>query len=58
MVKHIPYEIDRIACKECGYTTCMAFAAALSKSETTPDKCPDFQDPISLLSVRIPPKVI
>jgi len=34
-------------CKECGYTTCMAFAAALSKSETTPNKCPDFQDPIS-----------
>jgi DNA-binding CsgD family transcriptional regulator/ArsR family metal-binding transcriptional regulator len=34
-------------CKECEYTTCMAFAAALSKSETTPDKCPDFQDPIS-----------
>jgi DNA-binding NarL/FixJ family response regulator len=25
----------------------MAFAAALSKSETTPNKCPDFQDPIS-----------
>ena len=34
-------------CKECGYTTCMAFAAAISKSETTPDKCPDFRDPIS-----------
>ena len=34
-------------CKECGYTTCMAFAAAISKSETTPDKCPDFRDRIS-----------
>ena len=34
-------------CKECSYPTCMAFAAALSKSETTPDKCPDFRDPIS-----------
>jgi len=34
-------------CKECGYPTCMAFAAAISKSETTPDKCPDFIDPIS-----------
>jgi DNA-binding CsgD family transcriptional regulator/ArsR family metal-binding transcriptional regulator len=34
-------------CKECGYTTCMAFAAALSECETTPDKCPDFSDPIS-----------
>jgi DNA-binding CsgD family transcriptional regulator/ArsR family metal-binding transcriptional regulator len=34
-------------CKECGYTTCMAFAAAISKSETIPDKCPYFRDPIS-----------
>jgi len=34
-------------CKECGYTTCMAFASAISKSETTPDKCPDFRNPIS-----------
>ena len=34
-------------CKECSYPTCMAFAAALSKSETTPDQCPDFRDPIS-----------
>ena len=25
----------------------MAFAAAISKSETTPGKCPDFRDPIS-----------
>ncbi len=34
-------------CKECGYATCMAFAAALSKSETTPDLCPYFSEPIS-----------
>jgi DNA-binding CsgD family transcriptional regulator len=34
-------------CKECGYPTCMAFAAALSKSETTPDICPYFSEPIS-----------
>ncbi|MGV7224241.1 MAG: LuxR C-terminal-related transcriptional regulator [Nitrospinales bacterium] len=39
--------VPRTNCKECGYTTCMAFAAAISKSETTPDKCPDFRDPIS-----------
>ena len=39
--------VPQTNCKECGYTTCMAFAAAISKSETTPDKCPDFQDPIS-----------
>ena len=34
-------------CKECGHTTCMAFAAALSKSEAIPNKCPYFRDPIS-----------
>ena len=33
-------------CKECGYQTCMAFAAALSKNEITPDQCPDFSKPI------------
>lgn len=34
-------------CKECGFATCMAFAAALSKGGTTPDQCPDFSKPIS-----------
>ena len=34
-------------CKECGYQTCIAFAAALSKNETTPDQCTDFIAPIS-----------
>ncbi len=34
-------------CKECGFPTCMAFAAAISKGEATPDQCPDFIDPIS-----------
>jgi ArsR family metal-binding transcriptional regulator/DNA-binding CsgD family transcriptional regulator len=34
-------------CKECGYATCMAFSAALRNSETAPDKCPDFVEPIS-----------
>lgn len=33
-------------CKECGFTTCMAFAAALSQSKTTPDICPHFTQPI------------
>ena len=28
-------------CKECGYATCMAFAAALSKGEVPYDLCPD-----------------
>jgi DNA-binding CsgD family transcriptional regulator/ArsR family metal-binding transcriptional regulator len=34
-------------CKKCGYQTCVAFAAALSKNKTTPDQCPDFSKPIS-----------
>ncbi len=34
-------------CKECGYASCMAYAAFLSKSETTTDQCPYFIQPIS-----------
>jgi len=34
-------------CKKCGFLTCMAFAGALSQRQTTPDKCPDFTDPIT-----------
>jgi len=34
-------------CKKCGFQTCMAFAGALSQRQTTPDKCPDFSDPIA-----------
>lgn len=37
-------------CRECGYTTCMAFAAALSKSKTIPDKCPGFREPMSKIA--------
>lgn len=28
-------------CRECGFPTCMAFAAALTKKETDLDQCPD-----------------
>ncbi len=34
-------------CRECGFTTCMAFAAALTQSKTGPDQCPYFAEPIS-----------
>lgn len=34
-------------CKKCGYNTCMAFAAMLSKQKTQPDKCPHIGVPIS-----------
>jgi ArsR family metal-binding transcriptional regulator/DNA-binding CsgD family transcriptional regulator len=39
--------VPQTNCKDCGYTTCMAFAAALSKGETTPDRCPGFREPMS-----------
>ncbi|MCP4108974.1 MAG: hypothetical protein GY749_26160 [Desulfobacteraceae bacterium] len=38
-------------CKECGFLTCLAFAAALSKAQTTPDRCPGFSSPISETAV-------
>lgn len=34
-------------CGECGLKTCMAFAAALSKQDTVPDRCPALNPPIS-----------
>ena len=34
-------------CKKCGFLTCMAFAGALNQRKTTPDKCPDFSEPIA-----------
>jgi DNA-binding CsgD family transcriptional regulator/ArsR family metal-binding transcriptional regulator len=33
-------------CKECGFPTCLAFAGALSKKQTTPDQCPGFARPL------------
>ena len=34
-------------CRECGFTICMAFAAALTQSKTDPDQCSYFAKPIS-----------
>lgn len=34
-------------CRQCGFQTCTAFAAALSRNMTTPSKCPYFSTPIS-----------
>jgi len=34
-------------CRECGFATCMAFAAALSRQQTFPDWCPEFSRPIA-----------
>jgi len=33
-------------CKTCGFTTCMAFAAALSRHTAAPQQCPDLSPPL------------
>lgn len=38
-------------CQKCGFATCLAFAAALSKSQTSPDQCPGLSQPISQYAV-------
>ncbi len=38
-------------CRECGYAACLAFAGALSKGRTSPDKCPGINKPISTMAV-------
>lgn len=35
-------------CRTCGFATCMAFAAAISRRKTAPRRCPGFCSPISL----------
>ncbi len=39
--------LPRTNCRECGFPTCMAFAAAVSKQETVPSRCPGFSRPIA-----------
>jgi DNA-binding CsgD family transcriptional regulator/ArsR family metal-binding transcriptional regulator len=39
--------LPRTNCRECGFPTCMAFAAAVSKQETVPARCPGFSRPIA-----------
>jgi DNA-binding CsgD family transcriptional regulator/ArsR family metal-binding transcriptional regulator len=34
-------------CGKCGFATCMAFAAALSRQQTFPDWCPEISQPIA-----------
>jgi len=33
-------------CKDCGFNTCMAFAAALGRHMAVPHQCPDFSPPL------------
>jgi ArsR family metal-binding transcriptional regulator len=37
--------LPKTNCKECGYLTCMAFAAALSQKEASLDQCPELNTP-------------
>lgn len=39
--------LPRTNCQECGFPTCMAFAAALSNRQVVPEQCPWFPKPIS-----------
>ena len=47
IVKALP----RTNCKQCGYGTCLAFAAALRSGEALPAECPGFPEPISAHAV-------
>ena len=43
--------LPRTNCKKCGFTTCLAFAAALSKGQTGTDRCPGLSSPLSQYAV-------
>jgi DNA-binding CsgD family transcriptional regulator/ArsR family metal-binding transcriptional regulator len=38
--------LPKTNCGQCGYTSCMAFAASLSLQESTPEKCPHMRSPL------------
>ena len=38
--------LPRTNCQECGFTTCMAFAAAISRREVVPEQCPALTKPM------------
>lgn len=38
-------------CRQCGYPTCMAFAAGIRKGQALPEDCPDFAEPISVCKI-------
>jgi ArsR family metal-binding transcriptional regulator len=45
--------LPRSNCKECGFPTCLAFAAALSKGEILMDKCPAALHPDSAVTKQL-----
>jgi DNA-binding CsgD family transcriptional regulator/ArsR family metal-binding transcriptional regulator len=38
--------LPKTNCGQCGYASCMAFAASLSLQESVPEKCPHIQSPL------------
>ena len=38
-------------CQKCGYATCLVFAAALRNGQAVPGDCPDFVNPISVVTI-------
>lgn len=43
--------LPRTNCRTCGYPSCLAFAAALSRHKTRPERCPGLQRPLVTQSV-------
>lgn len=43
--------LPRTNCGKCGFATCMAFAAALSRRKASPHRCPGFSRPLSVNAV-------
>jgi len=43
--------LPRTNCRSCGYPSCLAFAAALSRQRTGPERCPGISSPISTQAV-------
>lgn len=51
-IRHVPVMdifklLPRSNCKDCGFTTCMAFAAAVTKGKAVANQCPGLAQPMS-----------
>ena len=45
--------LSRSNCQACGFSTCMAFAVALSQGETSSVECPELGDPANENAVKL-----
>jgi len=48
---HIYKVLPRTNCRVCGYPSCLAFAAALSRQKTRPERCPELGRPLATQAV-------